>query len=30
MEMIMDEFRYVMWNFSLSGLMEELIYARKS
>ena len=29
MEMIMDEFRCVMWNFSLSGLMETLNYARK-
>ena len=29
MEMIMDKFRWVMWDFSLSGLMEELIYARK-
>ena len=29
MEMIMNEFRCVMWNFSLSGLMEELVYARK-
>ena len=28
-EMIMNEFRCVMWNFSLSGLMETLNYARK-
>ena len=29
MEMIMDKSRWVMWNFSLSGVMEELIYVRK-
>ena len=29
MEMIMDEFRCVMRNFSLSELMEALNYARK-
>ena len=29
MEMIIDEFRCVMWNFSPSGLMKALNYARK-
>ena len=30
MEMIMNEVRCVMWNFSLSGAMEALNYARKT
>ena len=28
-EMIMDKSRWFMWNFSLSGVMEALIYASK-